>query len=328
MRESSTTAQSDVWTAKTADFAATHTRTVLTSTAVNAMQRVTGSGAFLAALPKVDLHVHLVGSVSASTLLALARRHPEKDVPTEPEELDRWLEFDDFAQFGRAYGLISRLLTDATDVVELIDGLMADLADNNVRYAEVTVTPLAHLDAIPPDELAEALHVGRGRAHAAHGIELGWIFDVSGELGVAAARDTLDWVVEHGPPGTVGFGLGGPERDAPRGLFKECFDEAISFGLHSVPHAGETVGPSSVWSALVELRAERIGHGIRCVEDPRLLEHLAATGVALEVCPTSNLRTGAVNSLRDHPLPALLDVVRSDGSRFKFHRSMLMQSKR
>ncbi|HTY35356.1 MAG TPA: adenosine deaminase [Mycobacterium sp.] len=265
--------------------------------------------AFLAALPKVDLHIHLVGSVSASTLLTLARRHPEGGVPTERTSLDHWLEFDnDFAQFGQAYGLISRLLIDASDLVELIDGLAVELAENNVRYAEVTVTPLAHLDSIPPDELGEALRLGRSRAQAAHGIELGWIFDVSGELGVKAAKNTLQWVLRHGPDGTVGFGLGGPETDAPRGLFKECFDEAISVGLHSVPHAGETVGPGSVWSALVDLRAERIGHGIRSVEDPQLLSNLAASGVALEVCPTSNLRTGAVESLLDHPLPTLLDA--------------------
>jgi aminodeoxyfutalosine deaminase len=264
--------------------------------------------AFLVALPKVELHVHLVGSASVSTLVTLAGRHPEVGVPTERRALERWLQFSDFAHFGRVYGTVSRLITDGTVIVELVDRLAAELAANNVRYAEVTVTPLTHLEAMSAADLAEALRLGRIGARRAHRVELGWIFDVSGELGAHAAQDTLRWVIGHGPDGTLGFGVGGPEQQAPRALFKDCFAQAAAIGLHSVPHAGETVGPRSVWSALIDLGAERIGHGIRSVEDPRLVEHLAASGTALEVCPTSNLRTGAVAALEDHPLPALLDA--------------------
>jgi aminodeoxyfutalosine deaminase len=262
--------------------------------------------AFVAGLPKVELHLHLIGSATPDSLISLARRHPDGGVPTDLDALARWLRFTDFAQFGAAYGKISRLVTNGDDLLALIEGLAEALAASAVRYAEVTVTPLTHLrNGLRPDELADALSLGRARAARDRDVELGWIFDVSGDLGPPAAADTLCWVLGHQPPGTVGFGLGGPERDVPRAAFRDAFEQAVAAGLHSVPHAGETEGPHSVWSALRELKAERIGHGISSVTDPRLLEHLAASGVALEVCPTSNACTGAA-TIENHPLPALL----------------------
>jgi len=106
----------------------------------------------------------------------------------------------------------------------------------------------------------------------------------------------------------VGFGLGGPEIGVPRAQFAEHFDRARAAGLHSVPHAGETTGPETIWAALRHLHAERIGHGIAAVHDPELVAHLAEHQIPLELCPTSNLRTRAVPRLEDHPLPALRDA--------------------
>jgi aminodeoxyfutalosine deaminase len=260
-------------------------------------------------LPKVELHVHLVGSASIDTVTSLARRHPANGVPTDRESLSAWYEFIDFMHFADVYGQVSRLVRDGADVIALVISLARSLALSNVRYAEVTVTPLSHLATdIEPDELAEALTIGRRRAADEHGVQLAWVFDISGDLGVQAAADTLRWVLKHEPEGTVGFGLGGPEAGVPRSPFKPAFDEAISAGLHSVPHAGESAGPESIWAALRDLRAERIGHGIRSVEDPVLLDYLARNRVPLEVCPISNLRTGQIASLPDHPLPKLLEA--------------------
>lgn len=120
------------------------------------------------------------------------------------------------------------------------------------------------------------------------------------------AEETVDFAVGHRPAGTVGIGIGGPEVEVRRADFAPAFRRAVAECLHSVPHAGETVGPAEVWAAVTELGAERIGHGIGAAADPRLLEHLAAHGITLEVCPTSNLRTGATASLEAHPLPSLL----------------------
>jgi aminodeoxyfutalosine deaminase len=262
---------------------------------------------FISALPKVELHVHLVGSASIDTVLSLARRHPERGVPTEAEALTEFYEFTDFAHFIEVYIKVNNLVTTSADVIDLMLGLAADLARNNVRYAEVTVTPVAHLvTGIEPDELAEALENSRRQARERYGLELAWVFDIPGGYEQPASLDTITWALRHRPAGTVGFGLGGAEIGHPRADYRESFDKARDAGFRLVPHAGETTGPETIWSALRDLHAERIGHGTSAVADPALLAHLAEHNIAVEVCPTSNIRTRAVPTLAEHPLPAML----------------------
>jgi aminodeoxyfutalosine deaminase len=263
--------------------------------------------AFLRALPKVELHVHLVGAASVPTVRALAARHLGGPVPTDPDALAAYYRFRDFAHFIEVYQQVNALVTTADDVVDLVLGLARDLAAATVRYAEVTVTPMSHVrNGIGPSALADALTTGRERARTEHGVEIGWVFDTAGELGVDCAWDTLAWVLRHRPPGTVGYGLGGPEIGVGRAQFTGPFTVAREAGLRSLPHAGETTGPATVWAALHDLGADRICHGIHAVTDPRLLDHLAEHRIALEVCPTSNVRTGAVTSMGAHPLARLL----------------------
>lgn len=262
---------------------------------------------FLTALPKVELHIHLLGATSVTTVLELARRHPHLGVPTEPEALARFYAFRDFSHFIHVYGAVNGLIKQASDVTALVTGLGRDLAAVGVRYAEVTVTPLSHLaQGLAAQDLADALTTGRAAVRDRDGVELAWVFDIDGDLGPQAAWDTLAWVLRHRPEGTIGFGLGGPEVGVGRAQFTRHFTIAREAGLHSLPHAGETTGPATVWSALHDLGAERIGHGISAVTDPRLLDHLAERSITLEVCPTSNLRTGVVPDLAAHPLPRLL----------------------
>jgi adenosine deaminase/aminodeoxyfutalosine deaminase len=137
-------------------------------------------------------------------------------------------------------------------------------------------------------------------------VALRWCFDIPGEAGVPAADVTLEVATRLRPDGLVSFGLGGPELGVPREQFAPHFAAARAAGLHSVPHAGESTGPESIWAALTHLGAERIGHGIAAAGDPRLLEHLRTEQIPLEVCPTSNVRTRSVPSLAEHPLPALV----------------------
>lgn len=263
--------------------------------------------AFVAALPKVELHLHLVGSASLDTVLALARRHPDGGVPTDREELRRYYTFTDFPHFLTVYHRVNLLVTTGADVVTLLEGLAAELAVRSARYAEVQVTPVRNrMAGIGYADLAAALADGRAVARERHGVELGWVFDADATLGPAGAEETVDFAIGYRPEGTVGIGLGGPEVGVRRADFAPAFRRAVAAGLHSVPHAGETVGPDEVWAAVTELGAERIGHGIGAAADPRLLEHLAEHGIALEVCPISNLRTGAVRDIAAHPLPALV----------------------
>ncbi|MFF5992138.1 adenosine deaminase [Prauserella flavalba] len=264
--------------------------------------------AFVAALPKVELHVHLVGSASVETVTRLARRHPSAGVPTDTEELRRFFTFRDFDHFLTAFWAVQSMIRSSADVHDLVAGLARDLATQNCRYAEVTVTPYNHLlDGLPGDALLEGLATGRATALAEHGVELAWCFDIPGEKGTKAGRETLTFALRERPEGLVGFGLGGPEIGVGRAPFAPFFTAAREAGLHSVPHAGETSGPATVWSAVHDLGAERIGHGTSSGTDPRLLAHLAEHGIALEVCPTSNVRTGQVESVDAHPVRRMLD---------------------
>jgi aminodeoxyfutalosine deaminase len=263
--------------------------------------------AFIAGLPKAELHVHLVGSASIDTVLKLAHKHPEGGVPTERGELERFYQFHDFAHFIAVYIAVNGLVRTADDVEALTFGVAGDLAAQQVRYAELTVTPDSHLLlGIEPDGLAAALDSARSRARDILGIELAWIFDIPGELGIASGERTIEWVERFAPAGSVGFGLGGPEVGVPRAQFAEVFTRARAFGLASVPHAGETTGPETIWDSISQLGAERIGHGISAVRDPELMAYLVDHGIALDVCPTSNVCTRAVADLRSHPLPHLI----------------------
>ena len=154
----------------------------------------------------------------------------------------------------------------------------------------------------------EAIEAARVEAERDFGLVLRWIYDVPGEFGVPAADATIEWAVDHRPEGLIGFGLGGPEIGVGRAQFRPHFDRARAAGLHCLPHAGETTGPQTVWDALTLLHAERIGHGTSAAQDPELLAHLAATGIPLEVCPSSNIATRAVATLAEHPIRAFRDA--------------------
>lgn len=261
----------------------------------------------IAAMPKADLHVHLVGSAAPHTVAELAARHPEAGVPTDLARLRAYYTFHDFAHFLDVYTAVSSLVRTADDVVTLAEGLAADMRAQGTWYAEVTVTPVSHLTAgISPGDLASALDRGAAAARAASGVELAWVYDISGHDGREGARLTLDAALHHPPAALTGFGLGGPEAGVRRADFRGEFAAARAAGLHSVPHAGESVGADEVWAAVDELAAERIGHGIAAARDPRLLRRLRDEHITLEICLSSNVATGVVPDLAAHPLPRLL----------------------
>ncbi|MEU7837132.1 adenosine deaminase [Nonomuraea sp. NPDC049129] len=266
--------------------------------------------AFIDALPKVELHVHLVGSASVPTVLELARRHPGGPVPTTEEELRAFYAFRDFPHFAQVYQAVNALVREPEDIAALVLGLARDLASQGARYAELQVTPYAHsIVGMPMREVTEALDLAARQAEAEHGVEMAYIFDIPGQFGEEAARITLAHALEEPPAALVGFGLGGIEQSrAPyRDAYRDAFAAARAAGLHSVPHGGEMTGPETMWEVIEGLGAERIGHGISCLEDPRLVAHLRETQLPLDVCPTSNLRTGQVARIEEHPLPRLLE---------------------
>lgn len=262
--------------------------------------------AFIANLPKAELHVHQVGSASPATVAGLAARHPGV-VPSDPDALADYFTFTDFAHFVEVYLSVVDLVREPIDVRELTYGVASDLAAQNVRYAELTVTPYTSvIRGIDPAAFVEAIEDARVAAERDLGLTLRWIFDIPGESGLEAAEGTLKVALEHGPSALVGFGLGGPEVGVPRPQFAPYFEAARAAGLHSVPHAGESTGAQTVWDAIRTLGAERIGHGIAAATDPELMAYLAANNIALEVCPTSNVATRCVPSIEEHPLSTLV----------------------
>ncbi len=268
-----------------------------------------GLADFVAGLPKAELHVHHVGSASPATVAALAARHPDTRVPADPEALARFFTFTDFAPFIELYLATVDLLRTPDDIRTLTYDVAHDLARQQVRYAELTMTPhTSVVGGIPIEAYTEAIEDARVAAERDHGVVLRWIYDIPGESGLPAADDTLSFALDHGPSTLVGFGLGGPEQGVPRQQFAPHFAAARAAGLHSVPHSGESTGPESVWDALRFLGAERIGHGTSAVRDPALLLHLAERGIPLEVCPTSNVATRVVERIDEHPLPRMVDA--------------------
>jgi aminodeoxyfutalosine deaminase len=263
---------------------------------------------FVSGLPKAELHVHHVGSASMRTVAELAERHAgTTTVPTDPEALARFFTFTDFAHFIEVYLSVVDLLRTPEDLWTLTYDVARDLAEQNVRYVELTCTPFTSIEVgISAEAYCEALEDARRRAESDFGLTMRWCFDIPGESGVPSADITLDTALRLQPAGLVSFGLGGPEIGVPREQFAPHFQQAIAAGLHSVPHAGESTGPETIWDSINHLGAERIGHGIAAAQDPTLMAHLAEHGIALEVCPTSNVRTRSVPSLAEHPLPTLV----------------------
>jgi aminodeoxyfutalosine deaminase len=264
---------------------------------------------FIQGLPKAELHVHHIGSVSPRIVAELAARHPGV-VPSDLDDLRAYFEFRDFAHFIDVYLSVVDLVRTPEDLRYLTYEIARDMAKaQSLRYAELTCTPYTSVvRGIPIEAYTEAIEDARVAAERDFGLVLRWIYDIPGESGLPAADATLGYALDHAPDALVGFGLGGPEVGVPRPQFQPHFEAAVAAGLHSVPHAGETTGAETVWDAVRLLKAERIGHGTSSAQDFTLLEHLAAEGIALEVCPSSNIATRAVAAIEEHPLRTFVDA--------------------
>lgn len=263
--------------------------------------------------PLAELHLHFQGAIRPHTLLELARRNGV-DLPVETAEaLQQWFVFRDFAHFVEIYAVLRSCLQTPDDFELVTHELGAELAQQNVRYAEVTVTPGPEVYQSLRERFFDGLTTGRARVRNEFGVELNWIFDIPRRTVTLYPElplcDFITGVAIDGVAGgVVALGLAGTEAGYPPEAFAPWFDRARAAGLHSVPHAGEMAGPESVWGALQALGAERLGHGVRAIEDSRLVEYLVEHQVPLEVCPTSNVRLGIYPSLEEHPLRRLYDA--------------------
>ena len=267
---------------------------------------------FLARLPKVELHLHLEGSVRPETLRELARRKGW----LRRAGTAYWIwrrtrqsfRYGSFQEFLVSFGAATLLLETPQDYALATTRLLEWLKAQNVKYAEVTFSAGVVLWKKQSVEavfnaVSEAAEEAQGRL----GLRVNWIFDAVRHFGVEHVRQVLEWAVRFRARGVVALGIGGDEARGPAELFREIYREAREAGLHLTAHAGETVGPESIRQAVELLGAERIGHGLTAVRDPEVMALLRDRRIPLEVCLTSNLATGLLRRLEDHPLRQFLE---------------------
>jgi aminodeoxyfutalosine deaminase len=266
---------------------------------------------YLRAAPKAELHVHLEGSIRPATLLELARRNGVPLPADTVEGLRQWFVYRDFTHFIEIFVTATRCLRSAEDYELIVYEFGAEMARQNVRYAEVTFSPSTHVWLNRPWEMVFAgLNRGRTRAEADFGVRLRWIFDIVRSMDDPTTLEpkagfVTAVAIDGKADGVVALGLGGMEDGAPPEPFAPHFERALGAGLRSVPHAGEHAGPASIWGALRSLGAQRIAHGVRAIEDPALIEYLVERRIPLELAPTSNICLGVFPDLAAHPLRRL-----------------------
>jgi adenosine deaminase/aminodeoxyfutalosine deaminase len=262
---------------------------------------------FVQSLPKAELHLHLEGAVNPPTLVELSRRHDA--APLDLAAVERLYDYGDFPGFLQAFAVLTERLRDPADYELITYRLMERLRAENVVHAEVYVSVGICLRRKQDfDAIFEGLERGRERGAKDFGVSLLWIFDFVRHWGPEAAAQVVEKAVRFRGESVVGIGMGGDERQAAPELFVEVYQRASEAGLRLTAHAGEAAGPESVLGALDALGAERIGHGLNAWHDPELVARLARDQVPLEVCVTSNLRTGCLRSLEQHPLRKYFDA--------------------
>jgi adenosine deaminase/aminodeoxyfutalosine deaminase len=280
---------------------------------------------FIRSLPKAELHLHLEGTVDPATLAELSRRHPTP-LATEnnrytniadsgrvftEEEAHALYQYKNFTGFLLAFKAVTERLRTAEDYELVAYRMMQKLHAQNVLHAEVYVSVgVIHWRGGEFAPLFEGLERGRQRGERDFGMSLYWIFDAVRHFGVDAAQRVLDETIalRKTSDAIVGIGLGGDERRAAPELFLHVYARAASHDLRLTVHAGETVGPESIWSALRDLKANRIGHALRAADDPALARYLAEHQVPVEACITSNVLTGCCAAVEQHPVRALFDA--------------------
>lgn len=267
-------------------------------------------------IPKAELHIHLEGVILPSTTSELAHKYDQFGYVENLEAFQKQRSFNDFADFYSYYHFCSQLIRSSEDFSRVVYECGQDMNDQNIRYREIYISIYQHLHVYEKNlsiqDIFTGLENGRQRAQTDFDVEMRWIFGIPRRrhfIGTdrkgfdpTIAKTVLKYAACGSEYGVIGIGLGGNEIGAPPEPFEEIFKEAKDYGLHSIPHAGETEGPKSVWGAINALGADRIGHGVRSVEDISLVNELKDRKIPLDVCPTSNISINLYSSMKEHPI--------------------------
>jgi adenosine deaminase len=263
------------------------------------------SASWYQALPKVELHLHLEGAIPYDALWQLVRKYDGAELVPSPQALRARFQYRDFPHFLELWRWKNQFIREYEDFTFIAEAVARDLAAQNIRYAEVFYSaPDFFRHGLQTQRITQAIRGGLDQVPA---IEVALVADMVRDDGSEAAARTLAEVNEVRECGVIGIGIGGSERDYPPQLFEAVFSEARKLGFHTSAHAGEAAGPESIGGALRSLQVDRIGHGTRAEEDPRLLDYLVENRVPVEMCPLSNVRTGVVASYASHPVRRYFD---------------------
>lgn len=278
---------------------------------------------FILSLPKAELHLHLEGSVDPSTLVELSRKNctpfpwqnnrykasPDSNRVLSLEEAEKLYEYADFTGFMKAFKAVTERVRDAEDFELITYRMIEKLASQNVLHAEVFVSVGVVLwRGQDFDELFEGMERGRIRGERDFGTTLYWIFDAVRHFGPEEGEKVLQKALQFQCRNVIGIGIGGDERLTGPEPFEDVYAKAARHGLHLSVHAGETVGPESISGALDVLKAERIGHALYAWQDESLMDRLVREHVPLEICISSNLRTGCCSNFKEHPVRRYFDA--------------------
>jgi adenosine deaminase len=260
-------------------------------------------------MPKVELHVHLQGATQPETWLMLAKRN---NVPLPADTIEgmrEWFRFTDFRHFIDTYIQVTRTLVTIDDLDLMAREFLKNQAAQNIVYSEVTYTPRLSTirDAGINRERLAALNDARAWAEAELGVSMGLVIDIPREITAEDAEFYADWAINGYQNGVVAFGIGGYEPGNLPSKYAKTFARVYEAGVPCVPHAGETVGPESIWDALDVCHPVRIGHGVRCIEDAKLVDLLREKQIPLEVSPTSNICLKVYPTIAEHSLPRLIE---------------------
>ncbi|MBN1424650.1 adenosine deaminase [Candidatus Fermentibacteria bacterium] len=257
-------------------------------------------------VPKVELHVHLEGAIPHEALFALIQKYGgDPSVPDVSALADRF-EYKGFPQFIEAWSWKNQFLREYEDFTHIAELTARDLAEQGVRYAEAFFSPSLFVrHGLAVQDIAHAVRTGLGRVPE---IEVALVADLVRDYGPESEMVTLEQLKEVKGLGIVGIGIGGSEQEYPPAPFKKLYAKARAAGFHVNAHAGEAASAQSIWDAIRELGVERVGHGTRAWEDPELVEYLVAHRIPVEMCPISNVRTGVVRCLSEHPIRRFFDA--------------------
>ncbi|MFC2121672.1 adenosine deaminase, partial [Bacteroidota bacterium] len=256
-------------------------------------------------IPKIETHLHMEGAIPLESLWELIQKYGGDNTVSDYEQLRNKFIYRDFNHFLETWSWKNQFIKEYDDFTFIAESVTEDLLKQNVKYAEIFISPSLFKKRLKIQRIVESIAKGSSKNPD---IKINLIVDLVRDYGPDNEMKTLYEINEVKNYGIIGVGIGGSEHQYPPELFKNIYEKARDFGLYTTAHAGEASGPDSIWGAIRELKVDRIGHGTRAIEDTELMEYLSANKIPVELCILSNLRTKVINSIEEHPVKTFIDM--------------------